>query len=62
MVIKESIEKLRNHLDWNEIFIILEYVLDKSKLEPAFVVGGIVPEINTNAQHKSGKFFTAELY
>lgn len=37
------------------------YVLDKSKLEPAFVVGGIVPEINTNAQHKSGNHFTAEL-
>ena len=37
------------------------YVLDKAGFEPAFVVGGIVPEINTNAQHKSGKFFTAEL-
>ena len=37
------------------------YVLDKSNLEPAFVVGGIVPEIGTNAQHKKGKFFTAEL-
>lgn len=37
------------------------YVLDKAQLEPAFVVGGIVPEINTNAQHKNGKFFTAEL-
>lgn len=37
------------------------YVLDKSNLDPAFVVGGIVPEINTNAQHKSGRFFTAEL-
>ena len=37
------------------------YVLDKADLKPAFVVGGIVPEIYTNAQHKSGKFFTAEL-
>lgn len=37
------------------------FVLDKAGLEPAFVVGGIVPEIYTNAQHKSGKFFTAEL-
>ena len=37
------------------------YVLDKANLEPAFVVGGIVPEISTNAQHKEGKFFTAEL-
>ena len=37
------------------------FVLEKAGLEPAFVVGGIVPEINTNAQHKGGKFFTAEL-
>jgi len=37
------------------------YVLDLSKKEPAFVVGGIVPEIYTNAQHKEGKYFIAEL-
>ena len=37
------------------------YVLEKSALEPAFVVGGIVPEISTNAQHKGGDFFVAEL-
>lgn len=37
------------------------YVLDKAKLEPAFVVGGIVPELSTNAQHKGGKYFSAEL-
>ena len=37
------------------------FVLDKAGLNPAFVVGGIVPEISTNAQHKSGKFFVAEL-
>ncbi len=37
------------------------YVLDMSGDAPAFVVGGIVPEINTNAQHKSGKHFVAEL-
>lgn len=37
------------------------FVLDKAGLEPAFVVGGIVPEISTNAQHKGGKFFIAEL-
>jgi len=37
------------------------YVLDKAGFEPAFVVGGIVPEIYTNAQHKGGKYFTAEL-
>ena len=37
------------------------YVLDKAGLEPAFAVGGIVPEIYTNAQHKKGSFFSAEL-
>ena len=37
------------------------YVLDKANLAPAFVVGGIVPEIYTNAQHKDGEYFTAEL-
>lgn len=37
------------------------YVLDKADYEPAFVVGGIVPEISTNAQHKKGHFFIAEL-
>ena len=37
------------------------YVLDKANLDPAFVVGGIVPELSTNAQHKEGKFFVAEL-
>lgn len=37
------------------------YVLDKAGLNPSFVDGGIVPELNTNAQHKSGKYFIAEL-
>ena len=37
------------------------YVLDKAGLNPAFVVGGIVPEIHTNAQHKNGPHFVAEL-
>ena len=37
------------------------YVLDKAGLEPSFVDGGIVPELHTNAQHKSGKYFVAEL-
>lgn len=37
------------------------FILDKAGLEPAFVVGGIVPEVSTNAQHKGGKFFIAEL-
>ncbi|MBR1776276.1 UDP-N-acetylmuramate--L-alanine ligase [bacterium] len=37
------------------------YVLEKADLKPSFVDGGIVPELNTNAQHKSGKYFIAEL-
>lgn len=37
------------------------FVLEKAGLEPSFVVGGIVPEIATNAQCKDGKFFIAEL-
>ena len=37
------------------------YVLDKSGMEPSFVDGGIVPELYTNAQHKKGKYFIAEL-
>ena len=37
------------------------FVLEKAKLEPSFVDGGIIPELNTNAQHKSGKYFVAEL-
>ncbi len=37
------------------------YVLDKAGLNPSFVDGGIVPELNTNAQFKDGKFFIAEL-
>ena len=37
------------------------YVLDKSNLNPSFVVGGIVPEISTNSQHKKGDYFIAEL-
>lgn len=37
------------------------YVLDKAGLNPSFVDGGIVPELHTNAQHKKGKYFVAEL-
>ena len=37
------------------------YVLDKAGLEPSFVDGGIVPELHTNAQHKGGNYFIAEL-
>lgn len=37
------------------------YVLDRAGMEPSFVDGGIIPDINTNAQHKPGKHFIAEL-
>lgn len=37
------------------------YVLEKGGLEPSFVDGGIVPELNTNAQCKNGAHFVAEL-
>ena len=37
------------------------FVLEKAGLKPSFVDGGIIPEINTNAQHKGGKYFVAEL-
>ena len=37
------------------------YVLDKAGLEPSFCVGGIIPELNTNAKFASGDFFVAEL-
>lgn len=37
------------------------YVLEKAELAPSFVDGGILPDINTNAQHKGGKHFVAEL-
>lgn len=37
------------------------YVLEKAGLNPSFVVGGIVPEISTNAQYRDGKYFVAEL-
>lgn len=37
------------------------YVLEQAGLNPSFVDGGIVPDIHTNAQHKSGQHFVAEL-
>lgn len=37
------------------------YVLEKGGLNPSFVDGGIVPELNTNAQCKNGVHFVAEL-
>ncbi len=37
------------------------YVLEKAGLLPSYVVGGILPEIGTNAHCQDGKFFCAEL-
>lgn len=37
------------------------YVLDKAGFNPSFVDGGIIPELNVNAQYKNGKYFVAEL-
>ena len=37
------------------------YVLEKANLKPSYVVGGIIPDINTNSAHQNGKYFTAEL-
>ncbi|MBP3821644.1 UDP-N-acetylmuramate--L-alanine ligase [bacterium] len=37
------------------------YVMEKAGLKPSYVVGGIIPEINTNANSTGEKFFIAEL-
>lgn len=37
------------------------YVMEKAGLEPSYIVGGIIPELNTNANSTKGKFFIAEL-
>lgn len=37
------------------------YVLEKAGLKPSYVVGGIIPELDTNAHCQDGKYFTAEL-
>ncbi|MBE7705214.1 MAG: UDP-N-acetylmuramate--L-alanine ligase [Cyanobacteria bacterium SIG29] len=37
------------------------YVLEKGELNPSYVVGGIIPEINTNGKYNENKFFSAEL-
>jgi len=37
------------------------YVMEKADLNPSFVVGGTIPEINTNANGTNGKYFVAEL-
>ncbi len=40
---------------------IASYVMQKAGLSPSYVVGGIIPEINTNAHSQDGDFFFAEL-
>ena len=37
------------------------YVMEKAGLEPSYIVGGIIPEIDANANATNGKFFIAEL-
>lgn len=37
------------------------YVLSKANLNPSYVVGGIIPEINTNGSFDGEKYFVAEL-
>ncbi len=37
------------------------YVMEKAGLEPSYVVGGIIPELHTNANYKTDKYFIAEL-
>ena len=37
------------------------YVLEKAGLKPSYVVGGIIPEINSNANSTKEKYFIAEL-
>lgn len=37
------------------------YVLEKANLKPSYIVGGIIPKINTNANAAHDKFFIAEL-
>jgi UDP-N-acetylmuramate--alanine ligase len=37
------------------------YVLEKAGLKPSFVVGGMIPELDTNANCANEKFFIAEL-
>lgn len=37
------------------------YVMEKAGLKPSYVVGGIIPELDTNAHCQQGKYFAAEL-
>ena len=40
---------------------LFSYVLEKAGLKPSYVVGGIIPGINTNANCAHAKYFIAEL-
>ena len=35
------------------------YVMEKAGLKPSYVVGGIIPELDTNAHCQNGKYFAA---
>ena len=37
------------------------YILAKAGLNPSYVVGGIIPELNTNGEYAGEKYFSAEL-
>lgn len=37
------------------------YVLEKGGFSPSYIVGGIIPEINTNGKYNHEKYFIAEL-
>ncbi len=37
------------------------YILSKAMKHPSFIVGGIIPELNTNAEFDEKKYFIAEL-
>lgn len=37
------------------------YVMEKAGLKPSYVVGGIIPEIHTNANYQGDNYFSAEL-
>ena len=37
------------------------YVMEKAGLKPSYVVGGIIPELETNSHCQEGNFFAAEL-
>lgn len=37
------------------------YILNKAGLKPSYVVGGIIPDLNTNGEYAENKYFSAEL-